>query len=485
MKVLKEILIGAQTFEKLIRGNHLYIDKTAQIYNLIKTEGTYFLARPRRFGKSLLLSTMQAIFEGKRELFKDLALDKLAYDWEPHPVLFLSMPGLDQLSNAEALKEKLQDILLAFAKEKNILVERGLIDSMLTAIIVALAASGKQNKIVILIDEYDKPLIDSIDDLEKLNQVRSVLKNFYGVLKTADRYIHFLFITGVAQFSKTSIFSDLNHLDDLSLDESASTLLGLTDTEIDLYCADYYDATQEKLGATKSVQEELRVWYDGYKFHQNGELVYNPFSVMNVLKKKEFRRYWFATGTPTFLMKLLEKNLLAFFNDNNAQFYAEDLCLLDPARINFPVLLFQTGYLTLNQFDSEEKTYTLKFPNLEVKSAYNGLIATEIIGRKSEDSSKKELALLRQHITNDDHKEIFKLLKIMCANIPYTIQNPVKQWGTKASETQTHAEQEVIQKEINQKISEQYYQTIFYMIFCFLGLISKLKMQRTSSVSMP
>lgn len=422
MAGLKKLPIGIQTFEDIIAHEYLYVDKTALIHQVITDGKVYFLSRPRRFGKSLLLSTMQAIFEGKRELFKGLAIDQLDYDWQHYPVILISMPGLTLDEKASDLREKIRSNLSDAIKTYNLEINHHeAIDIVLKDIVIQLAARGK--KVVVLIDEYDKPILDCVGDADRVNAVRSELQIFYGILKSLDAHLKFLFLTGVSQFTKTSIFSGLNQLEDISLDKSTSALLGYTDQEIDVNFNDYFLAMSPDANEKNNLRNMLREWYNGYKFHQQGQPVYNPFSVLCMLKKQTFGNYWFATGTPTFLIKELARSKVSALSFGALTASSDQLSNLMIEDMDFKTLLFQTGYFTLDSFNQRTMMYQLKIPNKEIyHSLYDCLLQSYVLKLPGVYSSIKAIiGHLEQELEQGRIEGVIDYLKTVFASIPSAI----------------------------------------------------------------
>ena len=361
--------IGIQDFEKLREGNYLYIDKTQLIYKLASGFGYYFLSRPRRFGKSLLISTMEAYFLGKKELFKGLALEQLEQNWTVYPVLHLDL-NTSEYRKENDLSEELNRNLLRWES----IYSKGegeVSSSQRFAGIIERACNQTGQKVVILIDEYDKPLLNAIDKPDLQDTYRSQLKAFYSVMKTQDRYIKFGFITGVTRFSKVSIFSDLNNFTDISMDDEYVEICGLTEKEI----RNNLDAEVEKLAAANDITKdegyaELQEYYDGYHFRQESVGIYNPFSLLSALRKRSFGSYWFETGTPTFLMELLKKtnyNLNELVENEVTTSTLSDIGNMDRNPIS---VIYQSGYLTIKGYDKRFKQYRLGFPNREVEEGF-------------------------------------------------------------------------------------------------------------------
>ncbi len=305
--------VGVQSFQELREGGYAYVDKTAFIFQLMEGK-YYFLSRPRRFGKSLLLSTMEAYYLGKRELFKGLALDSLTEDWESHPVFHLDL-NYGEYSQSEDLNEILNNHLAKWEREYGFLpsTSSAISPSVRFNNIIRLAYEKTGKKVVILIDEYDKPLLNTIHNEALANVYRSQLKAFYSNLKTMDPYIEIAMLTGVARFSKVSIFSDLNNLRDISFENKYSSICGITSEELDEYFKEGISELAENLNLSyKDAREQLRLNYDGYHFSKKSPDIYNPFSLVNCFASGEIGEYWFSSGTPSYLVRLLEKDFLDF-----------------------------------------------------------------------------------------------------------------------------------------------------------------------------
>ena len=300
--------IGIQNFEKIRKDGYLYIDKTALIYQLVKTGSYYFLSRPRRFGKSLLLSTLEAYFQGKKELFEGLAMEKLEKDWKEYPILHFDL-NISQYDSPDSLYKILNDILSRYEDEYGTRPSEVTLPLRFAGIIDRAYRKTGQ-RAVILIDEYDKPLLQNLHDEEMQNRLRNMLKPFYGVLKTMDRAIRFALLTGVTKFGKISVFSDLNNLMDLSMDNRYVEICGITEKEIHAYLE---DEVKELADTQMTTYEEtclkLKQRYDGYHFTAKSEGIYNPFSLLNTFAKMEFGDYWFETGTPSYLVELLKHTI--------------------------------------------------------------------------------------------------------------------------------------------------------------------------------
>ena len=380
MSFPRKLPIGIQSFEKLRRDEYLYIDKTPFIWKLVQTSSPYFLSRPRRFGKSLFLSTLAAYFRGQKELFKGLYLEKAEEEqaaqenriaWQTYPVLYLDF-NTGQYNTEGVLMSQLKLLLSRFEEvygtNKN---EEDAPQRFAGVIQRAYQQTGKQ--VVILVDEYDKPLLQTMGVNEALNEdYRNTLKAFYSVIKTCDEYIRFAFLTGVTKFSKISIFSDLNNLRDISLEKHYAGICGITQKELE---ANFQPEIQVLADSQDLTYQEtlisLQQWYDGYCFAPAGEGMYNPFSLLNAFAKERFGSYWFETGTPTFLVNYLkEAHYFIPDLDGNIELDEEGLqTYRAAAQEPFPIL-FQSGYLTIKEYIKEARLYRLGFPNDEVRYGF-------------------------------------------------------------------------------------------------------------------
>ncbi len=361
--------IGIQSFEKIRTEGFVYIDKTAFVYKLASEGCYYFLSRPRRFGKSLLISTMEAYFHGKKELFEGLAISKLEKEWHKYPVMHLDL-NTEMYNTTEALNNKLN---LALSEWEELYGSNPNERSLGTRFegVIRRASEKTGSQVVILVDEYDKPLLQAIGNKQLQDDYRNILKAFYGALKSADKYIRFAFLTGVTKFGKVSVFSDLNNLTDISFDRRYSAICGVTEAELH----EYFDASVAELadvnGMTKDeCYGQLKLDYDGYHFDWNTPGIYNPFSLLNTLSSCQFRDYWFETGTPTFLVYQLQKANYRLDEMTEEKLSADTLNSIDIMDENPLPLLYQSGYLTIKDYDTEFKFYTLGFPNREVREGF-------------------------------------------------------------------------------------------------------------------
>lgn len=361
--------IGIQTFEKIRNEGYVYIDKTEFIYNLANRGVYYFLSRPRRFGKSLLISTLAAYFGGKKELFEGLKIAELEKDWIKYPILHLDL-NISEYTHTDDLKEMLNKFLID-CEQKYGKGEGETSLALRFSGVVERAYQQTGEKVVILVDEYDKPLLNSIGNKDLQDAYRTTLKPFYGVLKSKDAYIKFALLSGVTKFGKVSVFSDLNNLNDISMDSRFYELCGITEQEIH----DYFDSEVETLaehnGLTKDAcYARLKENYDGYHFGENCPGLYNPFSLLNTLDSKKFKDYWFETGTPTYLVELLQKAGYELSDLTKTEVDADVLNSIDSASLDPIPVIYQSGYLTISGYDSEFGLYALGYPNKEVERGF-------------------------------------------------------------------------------------------------------------------
>ncbi len=367
--------IGEQDFERLITNGCVYVDKTEQIYELVTTSAYDMLSRPNCFGKSLLLSTMKAYFEGKKELFKGLAIEKLEKDWKQYPVLYLDL----NLNNSTYdRKECLDEVLISHLEEwEKIYGKPDIEEDPLYRFMDVIRNAAKQTGlgVVLLIDDFDKPMLSAVKDRELCMSFNRSLKTLYSVTKTLSYCIHFSFMAGLTKFSNLSIFSDFNNFCNISLYSRHADLCGITEEELHKY----FDEPIKELAAEKKMTLDetcarLKEMYGGYHFSEKSEAIYNPFSLMSALKNKDFGEYWFETGTPKFLVDLIKsKNYnLKNLGDEMSDDYI--LCGVDSDFIYLESMLYQSGYFTIKDFDERFRIYTLGFPNREVEEAFNNFL---------------------------------------------------------------------------------------------------------------
>ena len=436
----RKLPIGIQTFSDIRTQGYLYVDKTALVWQVANGGKPFFLSRPRRFGKSLLLSTFEAYFEGRKELFEGLAIEKLEDKWEKHPVFHMDL-NARKYERAEDLIAMLNQFLekweAIYGTEKQ---DRAPEERFAYVIQKAYERTGKG--VVVLIDEYDKPLLQALHNNDLLEAYRIILKAFYGTLKSNDSCLRFAFLTGVTKFSQVSVFSDLNQLNDISMSKAYATICGLTKQELlDNFTPELEVLAEENDLSFNEVMETMTQQYDGYHFHPKGEGVYNPFSVLNAFYKQEFGNYWFQTDTPTFLVKSLQK---ADYDLRTLMDGVEASALTFTeyrAEADNPIpLIYQSGYLTIKEFDKEFKIYTLGFPNDEVRYGFLNFLVpfyTPI----TDDKKNFYIGRFVQDLRKGEIDAFMQRFQAFFADFPY---------------------------ELNDK-TERHYQVIVYLIFKLMG----------------
>ena len=372
MMRLKDLTASGYTFEEMVGGNFLYVDKTEFLWRLLApSKGLYFLSRPRRFGKSLTISTLKAVFQNKRHLFKGLALDTKQFEWKEHPVIHLDLADRPS-ETAERLDANLVIALNEAAAPLGVTLQERRAPERFRELVLKAAAGGR--KVVVLIDEYDKPILDNITSPE-IEAIRSVMEDFYSVVKATEPHLRFALLTGVSKFAKVSLFSTLNNLADLSMDERFATALGYTQEELEANFAPYLDEVAARRKLTRDeLRDKLRLWYNGYRFHPDAATVYNPVSIAKFLDSGgEFKNFWFETGTPRFLIELLKRNDYDLGSLETTELGEEDFSSYEIEHIQVLPLLFQTGYLTIAKAEERRGSwrYTLGFPNREVRESFN------------------------------------------------------------------------------------------------------------------
>ena len=453
MQNQRKLPIGVQDFASIRNDGYLYVDKTDLIYNLANKGKTYFLSRPRRFGKSLLISTMHAYFAGKHELFEDLKIAALEQDWIRYPVIHLDFTGKDY-TKENALEEKLDQILCmyeaVYGREN---AEGRAVDSRFASLIRN-AAEKTGERVVILVDEYDKSLLETEGELNDKN--RALFKGFFGNLKGMDGYIKFAFFTGVTKFSKVSIFSDLNQLHDISLSEKYASICGITQAELEANFSPEIDALAARQKLTREAcLAELERMYDGYKFHGDGERVYNPFSLINAFSDLEFNSYWFRTGTPTILIKKLEETNfdVRTITEGTVRISKDELSDYRPDSDDPIPLFYQTGYLTIKEYDAELGELTLGYPNNEVRYAFLKSLVPAITHHAVVRASALDIGGFKKDAEEGNVEGIMLRFTSLFAKLPYTTAG-----GEKAD-----------------SVIEQNFQNVIYIVFILLGQYTQVE----------
>ena len=440
----KDLTTSVFTFEDLIQGNFLYVDKTEYIWRLIRpAKGMYFLSRPRRFGKSLLLSTLEAIFTGRKELFEGLALHDKPYAWEKYPIIHLSFGDYTPMKNtAEKVDAYLRDKVATVAESYSIKLPKGA--DAATSFGKLIDALHKKGQVVILVDEYDKPILDNISK-ENVGEILMCLKGFYSVLKDRNAMERFLFVTGVSKFCHVSLFSDLNNLTDITLEADYAAMLGFTEDEVRRYFADRIDeAAKSKEVSTEELMRMLLTWYDGYRFSEADIHVCNPVSISSFFSKKyEFDNYWDTTGTPSFLLGLMGRQAYDYEAALNDWYDESIFSAYELDRLDTTGMLWQTGYLTIKEIRQRitGTQYLLDFPDREVKQTFMSRIL-EIYGGVRQGLPLSLIQNFYDAISNGDLAGFMTILQSLFAGINYDLHIP----------------------------NEKYYQTIFIVVFRLLGV---------------
>ena len=411
--------IGIQRFEKLREEDWVYVDKTEHIFNLVQGGTCYFLSRPRRFGKSMLLSTLEAYFQGKKHLFKGLAIEQLETEWAEHAVLHIDL-NAKPFQKVEDLYDLLNDQLTIYEKMYDSVAVDKSPEGRLRQLIRAAKQKTGRN-VVVLVDEYDKPILQAIGNEELQTDFRNALKAFYGVLKSADGDLRFAMLTGVTKFSKVSVFSDLNNLNDISMDDRYNEICGISQQEL-------HDVFDEEIGklavaneqSKEEAYETLRQRYDGYHFCPNASGMYNPFSVLLALQKREYGSFWFSTGTPTYLVQLMKEADLNPYALSGYEASASELDSIQISVDNPIAVLYQSGYLTIKGYDSRFKVYTLDYPNDEVKEGFVNFLVPYYTYSKSVNHATI-IGQFVKSMERGDAEQFMELLQSFMAGIPYEL----------------------------------------------------------------
>ncbi|MDR3013295.1 MAG: ATP-binding protein [Chitinispirillales bacterium] len=442
--------IGIQDFPKIREGGFVYVDKTARIHEWLTGSGqSFFLSRPRRFGKSLLCSTLEAVFEGRRELFGEiarrpaLAINSLDWEWKKHPVIRIDLGAGNYLNGIVELHANLNRDLELCAQKYGVPFTGETISDKFARLIHALHGHCGQ-RVAVIIDEYDKPLLDTMTADSLLHKtMREELKGFYGILKPSDKYLRFLFLTGVTKFSKVSVFSDLNHLDDLTLDPCYADICGITQEELERDFAPAIDNILDETGRDREeYMENLRQYYDGYRFTKKPLKVYNSFGLLSHFKKGgEFDPYWYETGTPTFLVKLIAEQKINITNLSNMQIGHEEFRKYDVENMKAEPVLYQSGYLTITDYNADRNRYTLDFPNIEVRSSFTVSLLKQYL-QVPEDKSRALFFNLPDALEDGEIEKAIEAMRQYMAGVPYDII----------------------------KETENYYQTVVFLMFKQFGL---------------
>ena len=449
MEAMRKLPIGIQTFEKLREGNFLYVDKTAYVYQLASTSTPYFLSRPRRFGKSLFITTLEAYFQGRKDLFEGLAIEALEKDWIAYPVLHMDLNArkYESLADLRAMLnqflEKWEDTYRCAEKRERSPEER-------FAYVIERAYERTGRPVVVLIDEYDKPLLQALLDAPLLEEYRRTLKAFYGVLKSADRYLRFVFLTGVTKFAQVSVFSDLNQLQDISAWPDYSAVCGITREELLRVFTPEIESLARANGETfEEMVDEMTRQYDGYHFFAGCPGVFNPFSVLNAFKSKVTENFWFQTGTPTYLADLLKES------DYDLRLLIDGVEVASSAFSEYRAeasnplpMIYQSGYLTIKDYDKGLRLYTLGFPNDEVRYGFLNFLLPYYT-RVTTDETSFHIATFIRELRAGKVDSFMSRVKVFFAGIPYELSDN----------------------------TERHYQTIFYVIFTLMGQFTEAEVR--------
>ena len=421
MEKLRKLPIGEQSFSKLRRENKLYVDKTEYVYKLTQDDGAYFfLSRPRRFGKSLFLSTVEAYFLGKRELFDGLYLGDIEKEWAEYPVMHLDF-NPQNYTNEEDLYQILDDFLRE-QEQKYGAPEHKTSVALRFKHVVRRASEQTGRGVVILVDEYDKPLLQAIDNADLQEKYRGILRGFYSVLKTMDDCIRFALMTGITKFSRISIFSDLNNLNDISRDGEYAAICGLTDEEVDIDLAPYIHSFAEIKGkGYEEVRADLKKMYDGYHFVEDSVGLYNPYSVMNALSKKKMDKYWFMSGTPTMLVEQLKAKRYSLPKIEEEPISAMSLDNKTGSSDNIVPLLYQSGYLSIKSMSEDGNYYWLEFPNEEVRDGFFQFLLPYYT-TLPESTSAFEAKKFVEDMRDGNMVQMMQRLESFYASIPYELE---------------------------------------------------------------
>ena len=438
--------IGIQSFDQLIEDGYVYVDKTDLVYRLVKEGKIYFLSRPRRFGKSLLVSTLKNYFLGRKELFKGLKMEALEKDWKVYPVFHIDFNG-GNFTQKGVLQRWIDGYVSSWEREIGMEADKSLPTGLRFIELLKTAYEKSGLRAVVLVDEYDKPILDVLDydkDLEE--EHRNILKGFYSTFKGADEYLQFVFLTGVTKFSQVSVFSGFNQPKDISMHAKYETLCGISQAEFEHYFRESVGQMADDYGcAFDEMMNRLKLQYDGYHFSDRMTDVYNPFSLLNAFDSGRIYDYWFKSGTPTYLIRLLahsNENM----NEITGKYYSPEEFIDYKANVEQPLpMIYQSGYLTIKEFDREEMTFLLDFPNNEVKRGFLTMVASSYFGDKMETASwiRKAAAQLKKGELDDFRAGLTSFL----ASIPYTMR-----------------------RKENEREKERYFHYTFYLIMRLISV---------------
>ena len=439
--MMRKLPLGIQNFKKIVEGDYVYVDKTQYVYNLINGSSYYFLSRPRRFGKSLLLDTIGEAFSGNRELFKGLWIYDSDYDFAEHPVIRLDMSNISN-KTPEILEESILSRLKIVYDEEGFIIEDTIASNAFVRLIILLHKKYNQ-RVVVLIDEYDKPILDHLTDIETAEKNRQVIRGFYGILKSMDPHLRFTMITGVTKFTKTSIFSELNNLRDITMSEAYAGVCGIPTESLGEYFSDHISNLSEhkRFKQYDSIHDEIVAWYDGYTWDGDSKVI-NPFSLLNFFADKKFGGYWYASGTPWFLVEMIKKKPESYLALKKLKIRERVLDTFDIRAIELEPLLFQTGYLTVKEVIETRGApiYVLDIPNYEVRDAFSMQVLSALTGSGDMSTEWAQMEI-SQALESGDLQKMLDIMRGLFASIPYELH-------------------------INR---EAYYHSIFYAAMTLLG----------------
>lgn len=447
--------IGIQTFSQIREDGYVYVDKTALIYQLVSKGKIYFLSRPRRFGKSLMISTLEAYYEGRKELFEGLAIAELEKDWFQYPIFHVDFNG-DNFAKEGVLEDKIEGFIAQaerlYGKDPDLLTTGDRFEAVLKR-----ASEKTGRRAVVLIDEYDKPILDVLDTpMEEKN--RDTLKAFYSTFKGADKYLQFVMLTGVTKFSQVSVFSGFNQPKDISMDPRYEALCGITQEEMELYFKEPITELAEKEECTfDKMKERLKTQYDGYHFSENMVDIYNPFSILNVFDSLQIRDYWFASGTPTYLVRLL-RHSNEQINELAGKYYDASLFADYKADVERPLpMIYQSGYLTIKDYDKYTYSYLLDFPNDEVRRGFLSLLASDYFRTRGTSVSSWLITSVRM-LNAGETTALRDSFTAFLSSIPYDSHDSTK----------------------SPELTEKHFQYTFYLILRLIGVYC-LRIEQTQS----
>ena len=432
--------IGIQSFDQIIEDGYIYVDKTDLVYRLTHEGKIYFLSRPRRFGKSLLVSTLENYYLGRKELFRGLAIEKLETEWAVHPVFHIDFNSSD-FTKEHVLEERLLDYVQKWERKYAVQANEKLDVGARFRDILETAHRQSGRRAVVLVDEYDKPILDVLDQDRKLEEAhRNTLKAFYSVFKGADSHLQFVLLTGVTKFSQVSVFSGFNQPKDISMDARYEALCGITQEELDrCFTEPMADMATEYRCTTEEMRQKLKSQYDGYHFSKRMTDIYNPFSLLNALDRSSIEDYWFSSGTPTYLVRLL-RHFQENMNELTGKYYDREQFIDYKADTEYPLpMIYQSGYLTIKDYSWENDNFLLDFPNNEVKKGFLTVLAADYL--KPEEETGGWVKTLVAAMRRGEVEQMRDLFTAFLAGIPYTMR-----------------------RKENEKERERYFQYTFYLI---------------------